>query len=139
MKETLTKLLAVVLVGTLLAVSSSSAQEDRVGRAWALVGTWEGIVDDPVPAADTNRTLVIVWVWPKDGKLVANGRYGITGKGSGQVDIEVEDTGDGIMIRFMTGANSRARLSLVGIEHLTGALKPAGPLPDLRMNLWKRK
>ena len=68
---------------------------------------------------DPNRTLIIESVTQKDGKWVATGKYGVTGKGLGKVDIEIEDSGG---LAFTTSANSSVRLSPSGPKQLTGSM-----------------
>jgi hypothetical protein len=127
MKGKLLTLLVVAVLGTSLGMSSSWAQEDL---AKALVGKWEGDVQwaggAGSGAGDPNRTLIIESVTQKDGKWVATGRYGITGKGLGKVEIEVGDSGGRLFIRFVTGGNSTVRLALTGAKDLTGTLTLPG-------------
>jgi hypothetical protein len=68
---------------------------------------------------DPNRTLIIQSVEQKDGKWLATGRFGITGKGLGKVEIEVDDSGSRPFI-LIASATSTVRLSLVGAKELTG-------------------
>lgn len=119
--------LAAAVMGVLLGISSGSAQVDL---AKSLVGKWEGDVQWRGSAGsatgDPNRTLIIQSVEQKDGKWVATGRYGVTGKGLGKVEIEVDEGGARPFIRFVTGGNSTVRLSLVGAKELTGTLTLTG-------------
>jgi len=62
----------------------------------------------------------------KDGKWVAMGKYGVTGKGLGKVVIEVDDSGSPPLIRFATGGNSTVRLALSGTKELTGTMTLTG-------------
>ena len=102
--------------------------------AWAqsvaakgLIGKWEGEVQwQGTKAGEAGRTLVIDSVDEKDGKWIARGRYGVTGKGLGPVEIEVNDPASRPWIQFTTGANSRVRLDLVDPKNLTGTLTFAG-------------
>lgn len=57
---------------------------------------------------------------------MATGRYGVTGKGLGKVEIEVDESGSRLFIRFVTGGPSTVRLSLVGAKDLTGTLTLPG-------------
>ena len=114
--------LVVTMLGMLLSASSGSAQEDR---AKVLVGKWEGTVEWAGGAGsgglgDPNRTLIIESVTQKDGKWVGTGKYGITGKGLGKVDIEIEDSGNRTAITFATSPTTAVRLSLTGPKELTG-------------------
>jgi len=94
MKWKLLRLFCVAVAGAILGTSSPWAQVDL---AKSLVGKWEGEATWAGSAgsvvADANRTLIIDAVTQKDGKWVATGRYGITGKGLGKVDIEVDEGG----------------------------------------------
>jgi hypothetical protein len=127
MKGKLFPLLVVAVLGTSLGTSSVWAQSDA---AKSLVGKWEGEVTWAASAGaatgDPNRTLIIQSVEQKDGKLVATGRFGITGKGLGKVDIEVDEGGGRPFIGFVTGGNSTVRLTLTGAKELTGTLKLIG-------------
>jgi hypothetical protein len=114
-------LLAVVLA--LLTGSISEAQTDSVK---ALIGKWEGEVQLRGVGGDQNRTLIIESVGEKDGKLVAEGRYGITGKGLGKIQIEVDTTGRWPSIRFVTSANTTVRLNLVDERSMVGTMTLPG-------------
>jgi hypothetical protein len=107
------------MLGLLVTASPGSAQEDRTK---ALVGKWEGAVEWAGGAGNTalgdpNRTLIIESVTEKDGKWVGTGKYGVTGRGLGKVDIEIEDSGG---LTFTTSANTTVRLSPSGPKQLTG-------------------
>jgi len=141
MRGRILRSLAVTVLGVLLTTSVGSTQGDR---AKALLGKWQGAVQWEGGAGsrtgDPNRTLVIDSVDQKDGKWVASGRYGITGKGLGKVDIEVQESGASIGIRFVAGGNSTVRLSLSGARQLTGTLTVPGTSQrgnDRRFNLEK--
>jgi hypothetical protein len=123
MKGKLLTLLVVAVLGTSLGMPSGWAQVDL---AKALVGKWEGEITWAGSAggatSDPNRTLIIESVTQKDGKWVATGRYGVTGKGLGKVEIQVDDSGNRPLIRFVTGAPSTVRLALTGTKELTGTM-----------------
>jgi hypothetical protein len=123
----LLKMLAVTGLGILLGISPGLAQVDL---AKVLVGKWEGAVQwasgAGSGAGDPNRTLIIDSVEQKDGKWVAMGKYGVTGKGLGKVAIEVDDSGSRPLIRFATGGNSTVRLALSGTKELTGTMTLTG-------------
>ena len=108
MKRKLWALLVVAVLGISLGMSSGWAQGDL---AKALVGKWEGDVQwvggAGSGAGDPNRTLVIDSVEQKDGKWVATGKYGVTGKGLGKVEIEVGDSGNRPFISVLTGGTRR--------------------------------
>jgi hypothetical protein len=115
-------LLAVTVLGLSLGMTSAWAQDDL---AKSLVGKWEGSVEFAGSAGsaamgDPNRTLIIESVTQKDGKPVATGRYGITGKGLGKVEIELGDSAGKPFLRFVTGGPSTVRLTLTGPKDLTG-------------------
>jgi hypothetical protein len=126
MRGKLLTLLVVAVLGTSLGMSSGWAQVDL---AKALVGKWEGAIQWAGSAGsqmgDPNRTLIIESVEQKDGKLVAAGRYGITGKGLGKVEIEVDGSGSRPFIRFAI-PTSTVRLTLTGAKELTGTTSIAG-------------
>jgi hypothetical protein len=143
MKEKLLTMLVVTGLGIVLGMSPGSAQLDL---AKVLVGKWEGAVQWAAGAGsgvgDPNRTLIIDSVEQKDGKWVAMGKFGVTGKGLGKVTIEVEDSGSRPSIRFVTGSNSTVRLALSGTKDLTGTLTLPGTSQrgnDRRMNLEKKE
>jgi hypothetical protein len=121
MKGKILTLLVVAVLGISLGMASAWAQEDL---AKSLVGKWEGAVEFAGSAGsamgDANRTLIIESVTQKDGKSVATGRYGITGKGLGKVEIELGDSGGKPFLRFVTGGPSTVRLTLTGAKELTG-------------------
>jgi hypothetical protein len=121
MKGKLLTLLVVAVVGISLGVASAWAQVDL---AKSLVGKWEGAVEWAGSAGsamgDANRTLIIESVTQKDGNWVGTGRFGITGKGLGKVEIEVGDSAGRPFIRFVTGASTTVRLALTGPKELTG-------------------
>jgi len=129
MKGKLLTLLGVAVLGTSLGMGSGWAQGDL---AKALVGKWEGDVrwtgggGAGKAGGDPNRTLIIESVEQKEGKWVATGRYGVTGKGLDKVEIEVDGSGSSPFIRFRTGANSTVRLALTGAKELTGTLTLTG-------------
>ena len=127
MKEKLLTMLFVTGLGIVLGISLGSAQVDL---AKVLVGKWEGAVQwaggAGSGAGDPNRTLIIDSVEQKDGKWVAMGKFGVTGRGLGKVTIEVEDSGSRPSIRFVTGGNSTVRLALSGTKDLTGTLTLSG-------------
>lgn len=127
MKGKFLTLLVVAVLGTSLGMSSGWAQGDPAN---ALVGKWEGAVEwasgAGSGAGDANRTLIIQSVEQKDGKWVATGRYGITGKGLPKVEIEVGDSGGRPFIRFVTGGPSTVRLTLTGAKELTGTTTLVG-------------
>lgn len=128
------RLLSTLLLGLLIG-TVSEAQTDP-GKS--LIGKWEGEVQLAGAGGDRNRTLIIQSVGEKDGKLVAEGRYGVTGKGLGKVQIEVSTSGKWPSIRFVTGANSTVRLDLIDEKSMTGKMTLAGASQhgsDRAMNL----
>ena len=125
------------VVLALLVVAASEAQTDLEK---ALVGKWQGDVQLGGVRGDPNRTLVIRSVSEKDGKWVAEGRYGVTGKGLGKVQIDVDKTGQWPSIRFVTGANSTVNLNLVDEKSMVGKMTLSGSGrgdPDRSMRLQK--
>jgi hypothetical protein len=138
MRET-SRIGAAVVAAALLGVSSAWGQPDA---AKALIGTWEGEVRWHGMSGEPGRTLIIESLEEKEGKWVASGRYGITGKGLGRVQIEVNDISARPWIQFTTGAHSRVRLDLSDPKHLTGTLTLAGTSQrgnDRTMKLEKRE
>jgi hypothetical protein len=114
-----------VLIALAVLVASSGAQEDLTK---ALVGRWEGDVQivGVKGNPDQNRTLVIESVTQSDGQWTGKGKFGITGKGLGPVQIEIEPSGGRPSIRFVTGANATVRLQLADEKHLVGTRSAPG-------------
>ncbi len=110
------------VVLALLAATASYAETDL---SKALMGKWQGEVEE-WGSGDRNRTLVIESVAEKDGKWVAEGRYGITGKGMGKVQIDIDRSGQWPLIKFVTGANSKVRLNLMDEKSMVGKMTLAG-------------
>ena len=127
MKRRILTLLLVAALALSLGMTSAWAQEDL---AKSLVGKWEGAAVWAGSAGsamgDPNRTLIIESVTQKDGKPVATGKYGVTGKGLGKVEIEVEESASRPTLRFVTGGQSTVRLTLTGAKELTGTLSLVG-------------
>ena len=116
----------VVLAFATFAVAFSEAQVDL---AKTLVGRWEGEVQFLVPKGrpDPNRTLIIASVIQRDGKWLATGRFGVTGRGLGPVQIEVDASDARPAIRFaVSGSNATVRLELLDEKHLVGTLAQVG-------------
>jgi hypothetical protein len=103
--------------------AGASAQGDL---SKALVGKWEGDLQFRGSRAETGRTLVIKSVTERDGKWVADGLYGVTGKGMDKVAIDVDASGKRPAIQFTTDANSVVRLELLEAKSLVGTLTLAG-------------
>jgi hypothetical protein len=125
MKRKIFTFLVVVALGTSLGMTSAWAQADL---AKSLVGKWEGEITLSGSAgstSDPNRTLIIRSVEQKDGKMIATGTYGVTGKGLGKVEIEVIDSGGRPYLTF-ANATSTVRLTLTGPKDLTGTASIAG-------------
>jgi len=130
--------LAAAVVGVLLAISPVFPQADL---AKSLVGKWEGdiqFIASVGASGDPNRTLIIESADQKEGKWVPRGRYGVTGKGLGKVDIEVDESSERSSIRFVTGAGSTVRLSLIGPKDMSGTIRPRGEARDRPMRLEKK-
>ena len=130
--------LAAAVVGVLLAISPVFPQADL---AKSLVGKWEGdiqLIASVGSSGDPNRTLINESVDQKEGKWVARGRYGVTGKGLGKVDIEVDESSGRPSIRFVTGAGSTVRLSLIGPKDMSGTIRLTGEARERPMRLEKK-
>ena len=116
-----------LLFASVLALLVGSASEAQTDAAKAPVGKWEGEVQQRgVGSGDPNRTLIIQSVGEKDGKWVAEGRYGVTGKGLGRVQIDVDTSSKWPSIRFVTGANSTVSLNLLDEKSMAGTITLAG-------------
>lgn len=111
-----------------LALLAAPVSEAQMDVAKILAGKWEGEVEFMGTRGnlDPNRTLVINSVTEKDGKWVAEGRFGVTGKGLGRVQVEVDTSGPNPRIRFVTAANQTVRLDVVDDRHMTGTLAAMG-------------
>jgi hypothetical protein len=105
-----------ILIG--LGGSSAWAQLDPTK---VLVGKWEGHIEVP---RDSERTLIIESVTPKDGGWVAQGRFGSTSENLGRRSIQVSQQGGDIILEFVTGTKTSnpVRLKLVGENRLEGTL-----------------
>ena len=116
-----------LLFAVVLALLVGTASEAQTDAAKALVGKWEGELQQRgVGGGDPNRTLIIQSVGEKDGKWVAAGRYGVTGKGLGSVQIDVDTSSKWPSIRFVTGANSTVRLNLLDEKSMAGTITLTG-------------
>lgn len=111
-----------LLLAVVLALLTGSIAGGQTDPAKALVGKWEGEVDLRGMGGDPNRTLIIESVSENGGKLIVTGRYGITGKGLGRVQAEVDTTGRWPSFRFVTSANSTVRLNLMDEGSMTGTV-----------------
>jgi hypothetical protein len=105
-----------ILIG--LGGSSAWAQVDPTK---VLVGKWEGHAEIP---RNSERTLIIESVTPKDGGWVAEGRFGSTGENLGRRSIQVSQQGGDIILEFVTGAKTPnpVHLKLVGERKLEGTI-----------------
>jgi hypothetical protein len=109
----------VLLAGVLLFVPLSDAQGDL---AKSLVGKWEGEVQTLGQGnrEDPHRTLIIRSISQTQGRWVGEARFGVTGKGLGRVQMEVDAGGAHPAIRFITRADAAVRLELLDEGHLAG-------------------
>ena len=105
------------LVAVAITASAAGAQMDL---ATSLVGKWEGNVQVEGTRGDAERTLVIESVSQQDGKWVARGRYGITGKALPKVSVGIDVSGSTPTLKFTTGAHAAVRLNLVDQRSLIG-------------------
>jgi len=113
---------AVASAALLLALLVGLPAEAAVDLAKALVGRCEGEVQTLGVGTRENPqgTLVISAVTQQDGKWSATGRWGITGKGLGQVMIAVDASGAHAWLRFVTDVNATVRVELIDDRHLVG-------------------
>ena len=128
-------LVAVLVLASLIHVAGVAVAQTDLEKA--LIGKWEG---DVQVAREQGRTLIIRSVSQQDGKWIAEGRYGITGKGMGPVKIDVDTSGGRPSLRFTTGANSTVRLNLIGERSLVGTMTLTGAQqqsPDRNLKLDK--
>lgn len=132
-----------VLLASVLVLGSLSCAQGDLARS--LVGTWEGELQTlgKGTRGDPHRTLIIRSVSQKEGKWIGEGRFGVTGKSLGPVQMEVDTNGMRPSIRFATGANATVRLELLEEGHLIGTLtrrEMGGTLGnDRAIKLEKRK
>lgn len=136
------KRIAVLMPGVLLALATLGVpkSEAQVDLAKALIGKWAGEVQQRGTGGDPNRTLIIEAVTQTEGKWVAQGKYGMTGKGLGRVQMEVDAGGGKPWVRFVTAANLTVRLDLFDEKHLVGKVTLAGARqqdPDRAIRLEK--
>lgn len=116
----------VALLIVAAALGSPVAQADL---RKVLVGKWEGDVQ-VLDRSDPKRTLVIDSV--DASAKSAQGRWGITGQGLGQVRITIGDDAGKVSLKFTTGTNTSVRLDLVGDKDLAGTFTPQGTQQSLR-------
>jgi hypothetical protein len=112
------------VIGGLLIAGAVAAQTDLTKP---LVGRWEGEVDyrgvPSDPSRAPHRTLIVRSVTQKEGKWVAEGRFGIIGKGLAPVEMEVDTEGSKPSLRFVNGPIT-VRLQLLDDKHLAGTFTP---------------
>jgi len=118
--------LLVVLLG--LGGLSAWAQLDPTK---VLVGKYEGHVQ---MTRNSERTLIIESVTPKDGGWVAEGRFGSTGEKLGRRSIQVSQQGGDIILEFVTSMKTPnpVRLKLVGERKLEGTINVVGGFQGTR-------
>jgi hypothetical protein len=116
---------SVFSVTAALALFIAGVSEAQTDPVKALVGKWQGEAQN-VGRGNPDRTLIIETVSEKDGKWLAEGRFGITGQRFGPVQIQVEMGGQWLAIRFVTGANSTVRLNMVDDKSMVGTLTFVG-------------
>jgi len=117
--------LGVALAASLLVASGADAQADL---AKTLVGTWEGEIQTLGMGnrEDPHRTLRILSVTERQGRWVGAGRFGITGKGLGPVDVELR-YGDRLGVTGRNGSGKTTLLqALVGEVPLTEGTRRVG-------------
>lgn len=113
------------------AVSMKTAARSGDGRAELtdgqravarqLIGTWQGSINLRTRQRDVNRrTLIVSSVRSEGDKLVALGDYGITGRESSPVTINLDEEEGALRLSFTTGKGSQIRLALRG-KSLTGS------------------
>jgi hypothetical protein len=112
-----------ILLGTVLALVAPGPAAAQVDLARALIGKWEGQVQFADTKANPNRTLVISSVSQNEGRWVAEGQWGVTGERLAKVQIQVEQSGKDVSLRFETRANPSIRLKLEGDKHLLGTME----------------
>jgi hypothetical protein len=98
----------------------------QVDLAEVLLGRWEGEVQLREKGGAAGRTLEIESVDQRNGKWVGSGRFGVTGRRAGPVDIEVDASGGRPSIRFVAAGDVTVRLELFGDKHLVGTLTTPG-------------
>lgn len=115
-----------VMAATVLLGVFSAGVAAQTDPSAALVGKWEGELHFRTSTADAGRTLVIKSVTGQDGKWVADGLYGTTGKNLGKVAIDVDTGGRRPSLQFTTDANTVVKLELLDAKSLVGTLTLAG-------------
>ena len=84
-----------------------------------LVGKWEGTQYQTVKGGvSEDRTLIISSVAQREGKWIAEGRYGI--KGGAKVQIEVDTTGQRPSLRWAMPNGNTVQVSLINPKTLSG-------------------
>jgi hypothetical protein len=109
-----------------LARNSDAPDPVRLDLARRLVGRWEG--DQVIRfrsmavAADPRRTLYIDSLALKEGRWVADGRFGVPGH-LVRYDMDVDQSGGRLAIRFEDRAQNTIRLNLMGDRNLVGTIE----------------
>jgi hypothetical protein len=112
------RLLALLTAAALLGPGAAAAQPSLEK---SLVGHWEGEQEALVEKnVDLKRFLDIHSVRQVDGKWIAEGRYGIPGKGSGPVRIEVDADAKPVSLRWTTSVRTQYEVFLMQDTHLVG-------------------
>jgi hypothetical protein len=110
---------------TLIRAGRAASDPSNLGRQF--LGKWEGEVAFLDSAYDRSRTLCVFSVNQGDGRWTALGRFGTTGKRLARVAIELDLSGHGHALQFVTGANELVRLDPgFGGKHLYGSIKYPG-------------
>jgi hypothetical protein len=91
-----------------------------------LVGKWEGTQYQTVKGGSEDRTLIISSVTQREGKWIAEGRYGV--KGGAKVQIEVDTTGQWPSLRWAMPNGNTVQVSLINPKTLSGKVTLVGTI-----------
>ena len=115
----------IVLLALIVALISPTApalaQSDPAAQ---LVGKWEGTQRQQGKGGSEDRTLIISSVTQREGKWIADGRFGV--KGGAKVQIEVDTTGQWPSLRWAMPNGNAVRVNLINPKTLSGKVTLAG-------------
>jgi len=124
------------VLGLVLIALAPGPLDAQVDVAKALPGKWEGRLE-AFRGGDPARTLVISSVKGTAGTWTAQGRFGVTGKNLGKVEIPVNVVGSDVWLEFTSGAGAKVALKLSGDKALRGTVRPPGFEKDFPIQLEK--
>jgi len=117
-------ILALLLVALISPTPPALGQSDPAAQ---LVGTWEGTQHQTGKGGSEDRTLIVSSVTQKEGKWIADGRYGA--QGGAKVQIEVDMTGRWPSLRWAMPNGNTVQVNLINPKTLSGKVTLVGSGP----------